>query len=684
MPNITLITDGTKAVPLSALAAEAWSPADPLEAGETQTARKLRAVVPVLHRALDVRGKAVAGVALRLERGGKDVADTPQGRAVLAQLRDLMYRTELGLCFVAAAYWELGTNRAGRNLTPFWCATGSVAEWRDPRTGAPTFTRASLRVRDPNSGQITAPVIPPEQIAAIYLPSDAVDVGPDPEVAPVRATLAGAGLLRYLDAYSSAFFARGGIKITLLQLDSGLSKPERDKLKAWWDMAVRGVRSAFSSLVISNKVEPKVIGSDPKDTAAPSLQKAAREDVAVGLGVPQSLLISSALAGGTADAERLNFYELTVFPEADLILPVANERWLSRLGLEAVADYDRMEVRQWAFAQRAKAMGELTGGKAILEVNEARARLGLDPHPSPPPPLDEGGPPTPSPDGLPGADAATKALAQWEAKALSRLRRGRSPAVGFESDYLDPEEADLILARLHGAQDAQAVKAAFQVPPPGDGLSDAERALYEALRPIFARYGAQALAAALAGESFDDAALAQAIQAAMAAALAPQIAAQALDLAAGVGLDPAYAAGLGTAYAQATLRTNVAGITETTRAAITKAADLYRRTPGMTRGQLEQILAPTFGARRAESIAITETTNAASAATTYAQQYLADAGLTFVRIWRTSNDDLTCPICAPLNGKPEGEWPETLKDGPAAHTRCRCFTTLEPVEEALA
>jgi hypothetical protein len=102
----------------------------------------------------------------------------------------------------------------------------------------------------------------------------------------------------------------------------------------------------------------------------------------------------------------------------------------------------------------------------------------------------------------------------------------------------------------------------------------------------------------------------------------------------------------------------------------------------MTRGQLEAMIAPITSARRAESIAITEVTNAASAATAYTQGWLAERGLVFRRIWRTSADDRDCAVCSPLNGKPESEWPEKLKDGPAAHVRCRCFTTLEEVEEA--
>jgi hypothetical protein len=691
-----LMTDGTKATPLSALPPEAWRPVDDLDldgAIGAASARKLRALVPILSRGLDIRAKAVATIPLRLERRGQDISETVEGKTIIAHLRGLMYRSELGLCLSAAAYWELGTNRAGRNLTPFWLATGSLAEVRDPLTGNPQFQRAGPSIR---RGDAT-----PERIVGIYLPSDAVEAGPDPLVAPVRAVLAGANLLRSLDRYAMSFFVRGGVKITLLQVDPALPKPERDKLKTWWDQLTAGLRSAFKSVVISNKVEPKVIGSDPKETAAPQLQKAAREDVAIGLGVPLSLLLSSALAGGTADAERLNFYEFTVLPQCDLILPGANERWLNPRGMQIIGDYDALEVRQWAFAQRARAFVELTG-KPILLVDEARARMHLLPLPTPEvdpsDPSDPSDPvePPPDPDSAPDGgsnppttttsdDPAQKALLAWETKARNRIRRGRNPAVAFESPYLDPIEVDRIRTRLAEVDDVEGVKAAFALPPAGSGLTDAEQALFDVIRPILERYGRRTIAAVLAGQPAPDAAFANDLQAAMVSALTPVVNDQALGIAAGLGpaADPA---GLGTRIAALLadqVGRQIVRIRETTRQAVARVIETFRASPGMTRAQLEALLRPTFSARRAEMIAVTEATRGAALAVEATQDYLAEYGLTFVRIWQTSNDDLTCPVCAPLNGQPEAVWRDRFPDGPPAHPFCRCGTTLRPVDSQI-
>jgi hypothetical protein len=74
---------------------------------------------------------------------------------------------------------------------------------------------------------------------------------------------------------------------------------------------------------------------------------------------------------------------------------------------------------------------------------------------------------------------------------------------------------------------------------------------------------------------------------------------------------------------------------------------------------------------RAEMIAVTETTRAASAG----EQVLVDEirrlnpNAPIVQIWLTANDELVCPQCGPLHGKRLGDGWTTP---PPKHPRCRC------------
>ncbi len=87
---------------------------------------------------------------------------------------------------------------------------------------------------------------------------------------------------------------------------------------------------------------------------------------------------------------------------------------------------------------------------------------------------------------------------------------------------------------------------------------------------------------------------------------------------------------------------------------------------GQTRQELVDALTPTFGAVRAESIAVTETTRAASRGEDGLTDELAKSGIYMDEYWQTERDVHVCPICKPRNGKQRGDgW----TDPPPAHPR---------------
>lgn len=79
-----------------------------------------------------------------------------------------------------------------------------------------------------------------------------------------------------------------------------------------------------------------------------------------------------------------------------------------------------------------------------------------------------------------------------------------------------------------------------------------------------------------------------------------------------------------------------------------------------------------FGESRAESNAITETTAADSGGGRGVVDAAIDGGLDVAMLWVTERDAKVCPICRPLDGKPEDVWGRQFPKGPPAHPRCRC------------
>ncbi len=117
----------------------------------------------------------------------------------------------------------------------------------------------------------------------------------------------------------------------------------------------------------------------------------------------------------------------------------------------------------------------------------------------------------------------------------------------------------------------------------------------------------------------------------------------------------------------------VRGITDNTRAALQQKVSSYFRN-GLTQQDLRNSLQNLYGPVRAEIIAVTEVTRAASQGELSIVKEIEKNGIRMIAVWNTNNDDFVCRICGPRNQKKQGEgWTSP----PPAHPRCRCFLSHE-------
>lgn len=79
-----------------------------------------------------------------------------------------------------------------------------------------------------------------------------------------------------------------------------------------------------------------------------------------------------------------------------------------------------------------------------------------------------------------------------------------------------------------------------------------------------------------------------------------------------------------------------------------------------------------FSEARAQSVAITETTEAVSQGEHYGAAELAALAILLIPVWVTEEDDLVCPICNPLNRERQNVWQGLFPTGPPGHVNCRC------------
>jgi hypothetical protein len=120
----------------------------------------------------------------------------------------------------------------------------------------------------------------------------------------------------------------------------------------------------------------------------------------------------------------------------------------------------------------------------------------------------------------------------------------------------------------------------------------------------------------------------------------------------------------------------VQGLNQTSRNAVSRAVSAFFEDQ-QTIGDLRAALAQTFGPVRAEMIASTEVTRSAVQGERAFIAELQRMGVRMKKFWVTSQDELVCPICSPLNGLPSEEWISEYPEGPPAHPRCRCSEAHE-------
>ena len=122
----------------------------------------------------------------------------------------------------------------------------------------------------------------------------------------------------------------------------------------------------------------------------------------------------------------------------------------------------------------------------------------------------------------------------------------------------------------------------------------------------------------------------------------------------------------------------IQGMNDTTRAQLQIAIDEWFK-DATSLGMLRDQLAPTFGPKRAQLIASTETTRSAymGSIESYRQ-----SGVVQEVEWVTVNDEKVCAICGPHDGE-RASLGSTWSNGDTipAHPSCRCF--CRPVVESV-
>jgi len=721
----TTLFTGKANISLDQYPDSAWSPIGGAgKKADDQTAVLYEAVA-WLYRCIQIRANSVQAIPWAVVRGENDVWDSkdptpPPALAFLAKLPDLLFLAEGALCLTSEAFWFVERNRV-RPVGLRWHAPSTVTPIWDEELGLVGYKR--------QLGEGKSKTFEPADYVYIRLPNFIHETKPG--VSPAQAAMRAAGVLYHKDEYEAGYFERGAIKATLLQVPPGTPKTERDSLERWWNRLATGVRKAFTTIVISSELTPVVVGEGIGDLGNSPLTQEKKEDIATALGVPHSLVFSNAANFATATQDWLNYYDQTIIPEVQTIAGQINEQLLAPLGYTLQFRHEEMSVYQEDENSRADSLSKLVTAGASLSLameilgyyltDEQWAQV-REPAPVPEPVVVQM-PPQPIPEDSPAEMPDNmRAVELRRFKRWAGKRANPDPSA-FKSDYLTQDDKAAALYQILIAEDGDAdTMPPFTLPAgritldaykamvlqldPGDDEAEQKirmeienrtrREIQKALeadrkkimrsaaglnQDNFAEWAAMDLEAALARKPTEEEMydmLRQAIQ-------------DSADLGVSVAVNQFESIGYGFDWTLS--NQHVADwvgsytsnlyeeINQTTRKKVRTAVQEWVNN-GQPLERLNEELAPIFGRQRAELIASTEVTRAYAEGNRIAYQ---DSGVVTRWMWRTANDEKTCPICSPLDGatiRIDGDFSGFVPDevrrrgtitAPPAHPRCRCW-----------
>ena len=426
----------------------------------------------------------------------------------------------------------------------------------------------------------------------------------------------------------------------------------------------------------------------------PELADRTLKQIAMTMGVPLTMLEASAANYATADSDRQSFWRETVIPRLPKLADVMNEQLLNPLNYSIEFMPEQLDVMQADEAQRAGSLLQLT--QAGVPLRAAMQILGYDGIADIILPGDLAAPestPTEAPttDGTAApTDMAntSKAVAnEWallSKKIERRIKSGRDPRTSFDSAVLPADHVDAVMERCYkGMTVTDLADVIHAVKAPVDDMTPDELRIYNRIIKEMRAKGEQ-WARDIAKSDTPDTSLRDVIKPVLDSELGTTMGKRIDRL--GTQFSIPMDTGDQSRYIQDWLLDytpkTTAKIDQTTADRIKPIIEMFRTTPGMTIQDITAAVLPLSDPVRAKMIAITETTRAASQATTSYKDYLAERGITMTRIWNTENDEIVkkCPICYPLNGVPEADWPADVADGPPGHVNCRCDTSLRLVK----
>jgi len=175
-----------------------------------------------------------------------------------------------------------------------------------------------------------------------------------------KAIMSSAGIIMYQDAWVQHFYRRGGIKPTLIAMKGLISTDDADRKERDWTAFLRGLGKFTNRIARIFNAESMTIqpfGSGVDDMKDNNIYQQAIANIAMGTGMPLSLLLANSSNYATAQEEKATWYESDIIPFCRWLQYEYNRQLWEGMGYYMQFQPQTLDPNQQDETEKASAIG---------------------------------------------------------------------------------------------------------------------------------------------------------------------------------------------------------------------------------------------------------------------------------------------------------------------------------------
>lgn len=293
----------------------------------------LYARVAAAFTAVNKDSRTVSSVPFVILKGDREIDNSSDWQNKLGFMpnpRDLIRRLQQSLIFYNMAYARMGKTQLGTPKRLHFTMKDSIKIVTDPVTNNLVSLDRTV------NGRVIESYAPDDYSLLRFWWLDADTELIPTDNTPFKAILNAAGVLYWSDAFTKLYFQRGGVKPTLIAMKGLVKKEMAEDMQKDWTTFVRGIGQGIKNISAkifnaeAMSIEP--FGEGLGDLGETPVFRQALENIAIGLDMPMSILLSNSANYATAQTEQRIYWRQHVIPSFDFIADIFNEQLLAPLG----------------------------------------------------------------------------------------------------------------------------------------------------------------------------------------------------------------------------------------------------------------------------------------------------------------------------------------------------------------